>query len=60
LTGHRYKLKLRKGDEFPELEELAEKIANELRPIDEIHSLPILPAGHPTLEDESLKLADQK
>lgn len=46
INGHYYKLRLRKGDEFPELEELAEKIAKELRAVDEIKSLPILPNGN--------------
>ncbi len=45
IDGHPYKLRLRKGDEFPELEELAEKIANELRVNDEVKTLPILPTG---------------
>jgi signal peptidase II len=45
IDGHYYQLRLRKGDEFPELEELAEKIANELRPVDDVSVVPILPEG---------------
>jgi signal peptidase II len=45
INGHYYQLRLRKGDEFPELEQLAEKIARELRAVDEIHTIPILPQG---------------
>ncbi|MEM7646567.1 MAG: hypothetical protein AAF203_06645, partial [Pseudomonadota bacterium] len=45
IDGHYYQLRLRKGDEFPELEELAEKIAKELQVIDEVQMIPILPEG---------------
>ena len=45
IQGNYYKLRLRKGDEFPELEDLAEKIAKELKAVEEINSLPILPEG---------------
>ncbi len=45
IDGNYYKLKLRKGDEFPELEELAEKIARELQTINDSHLVPILPEG---------------
>jgi signal peptidase II len=45
INGHYYQLRLRKGDEFPELEQLAEKIARELRAVDEVHTIPILPQG---------------
>ena len=34
IEGNQYKLSLRRGDEFPELEELAERISNELRVIE--------------------------
>lgn len=45
IDGHYYELKLRKGDEFQELEALAEKIAKELKVINEVKTLPILPEG---------------
>ena len=45
IQGNYYRLRLRKGDEFPELEDLAEKIAQELRPVDDVDSIPILPEG---------------
>lgn len=45
INGHYYKLRLRKGDEFRELEDLAERIANELQVLDEVKTLPILPEG---------------
>ncbi len=50
IDGNYYRLRLRKGDEFPELEDLAEKIANELRPIHEVVTVPILPEGKPIAE----------
>lgn len=45
IDGHYYKLRLRKGDEFPELEDLAEKIAKQLKARDEVVTIPILPEG---------------
>ncbi len=46
IDGHYYKLKLRKGDEFLELEELAEKIAQHLKSDIASEITPILPLGH--------------
>jgi signal peptidase II len=51
INGHYYQLKLRKGDEFKELEQLAEKIAQELRVVDAIDTLPILPRGIGPLDE---------
>jgi signal peptidase II len=45
IQGNYYKLKLRKGDEFPELEDLAEKIARELQTVEDSHMIPLLPEG---------------
>ncbi len=45
IQGNYYKLKLRKGDEFPELEDLAEKIARELQTVEDSHMVPLLPEG---------------
>lgn len=53
IQGNYYKLRLRKGDEFPELEDLAEKIAKELKAVDEVNHLPILPEGHKETEQKS-------
>lgn len=58
VDGNKYKLRLRKGDEFPELEALAAKIYTELEPIDEVLVVPILPAGHLTNEDQSPQQMD--
>ncbi len=46
IDGNYYRLRLRKGDEFPELEDLAEKVAKELRPVNEVITVPILPEGN--------------
>lgn len=54
IDGHYYELRLRKGDEFPELEDLAQKIGQRLQPVDEIITLPILPHGN-----ELVELAEQ-
>lgn len=45
IDGQNYKLRLRKGDEFPELEGLAAKISHELRVVEKIDFIPILPQG---------------
>lgn len=52
INGHYYQLRLRKGDEFKELEELAEKIATELKAVEEVQTIPILPEGQ--IEDVSV------
>jgi signal peptidase II len=55
INGYHYKLRLRKGDEFPELEDLAEKIAQELRTNEQNQFVPILPKGQgaaPTKEEK--------
>ncbi len=53
ISGHYYRLRLRKGDEFPELEDIAERIARELQPVDHHSVVPILPEGK--TEDEASK-----
>ena len=45
IEGNYYKLRLRKGDEFKELEELAEKIARELKAVDDVSMVPLFPEG---------------
>ena len=45
ISGNTYKLKLRKGDEFPELEDLAERISQELKVGEDSKFIPILPDG---------------
>lgn len=58
IDGNYYRLRLRKGDEFPELEGLAEKIAKELKPVDEIITVPILPRGEASSDlDETSEMS---
>ena len=57
IDGNYYRLRLRKGDEFPELEDLAEKIAQELRPVNEVISVPILPEGASEVKDSAQELS---
>ena len=45
INGNYYKLKLRKGDEFPEFEEIAERIAQKLTTIESEQFTPVLPEG---------------
>lgn len=58
IEGHYYKLRLRKGDEFMELEELAEKIAAHLQSKTAAETLPILPRGQSPVTEVSV-LAQQ-
>lgn len=55
INGHYYKLTLRKGDEFKELELLAERIATELKTVEDIHIIPILPEG---CKKDSVKISE--
>lgn len=55
IDGHYYQLRLRKGDEFPELEDLAERIGRKLQPVDEVTTIPILPSGT-EIKDEATEI----
>ena len=57
VDGNYYTLRLRKGDEFHELEDLAERISTDLRPVNEVSLVPILPEGQPEIQKQSQELS---
>lgn len=58
IDGNTYTLKLRKGDEFRELEELAEKITQHLRVVNTDQVIPILPAQATKKSDDDTQAAN--
>ena len=59
IDGYTYRLQLRKGDEFQEFEELADKIMEKLQTVDDNSVLPILPEGFQVDETTKKELAKQ-